>query len=311
MIRLSVFMVGEDLRVWVETDQPGEKLSVAEPVPGVRTMSVCGSRRNWTEVHTSVTIAAVAPDQPGVCAKWRTRGREIETGAGGLMAIDAGDVHVTKSVSRPADFDVVRLSPQLVEDTQCELGLRASFRFRSPSPVDPVVMESIRAVILASACGASALEIESAVATLLENIVLRLGEFSIPPGVTKDAIADYRLRRVRDFLRENFATKPLLDDLAREAGLSKFWLCSRFRSAYGLSIGQYWAAARIGEATRRLESGASIRRVTAELGYVDEPLFNRTFKKHWGCPPGAWVNARARNAAATRSSYPPALGKEA
>ncbi|HEX4339186.1 MAG TPA: AraC family transcriptional regulator [Polyangiaceae bacterium] len=284
-----------DERVWSATDLPGETIAIGNPTPELQVMSARGSQRNWTEVHTSVTIAAVAPGQPLVEARWKTRARSLSSTAGTLMAIEPGDVHVTHKVTSPAAFDVVRFDPALLEDAMLALDRPGTFHFRAPAVNNPVVLEAIHALVRVHAQNADAFEVESASAELVTKLVDELSELPSPSGVMLDPVRDFRLRRARDYLREHLAEKPSLDELAREVGMSKYRLCAVFKSTYGVSPGQYWAARRISEACRMLLRGMPIRRVAQELGFVDEAFFTRMFRKHRGCPPGAWVALHRAN----------------
>ena len=284
-----------DERAWTKTDLPGESIAIGTPMPELQVMSARGSTRRWTEVHTTITLAAITPDQNLVEARWKTRARTLSSTAGTLMAIEAGDVHVTSNVTAPAAFDVVRIAPALVEEAMRALDRRGPFHFRSPAVTNPVVLEALTGVVRATAQNADAFEVESACAELVTKVVEELSEVPTASGFMLDPIRDFRLRRARDYLREHLAEKPSLSTLAREAGMSKYRLCAVFKAAYGVSPGQYWAARRISESCRMLLAGMSIRRVAQELGFVDEAFFTRMFRKHRGCPPGAWVALHRAN----------------
>jgi len=284
-----------DERSWTKTDLPGESIAIGRPTAEVQVMSARGSTRCWTEAHTTVTIAAIAPDQPLVEARWKTRARSLFSTAGTLMAIEPGDIHVTHMVTAPAAFDVVRLEPSLLDDAMRALDRRGSFHFRAPATSNAVVLEAVHMLVRATAQNADPFEVESACAELVTRVVDELSERPTPSGVMLDPVRDFRMRRVRDYLREHLAEKPSLETLAREAGMSKYRLCAVFKTTYGVSPGQYWAARRISEACRMLLRGLTIRRVAQELGFVDEAFFTRTFRKHRGCPPGAWVALHRAN----------------
>jgi AraC-like DNA-binding protein len=84
-----------------------------------------------------------------------------------------------------------------------------------------------------------------------------------------------------------------LDRLARKVGLSRTVLADRFAHYVGSSPIQYLARWRLQLASRLLEqTGTSIARAAAEVGYESETAFNRAFKKFVGTPPGAWRRTR-------------------
>jgi AraC-like DNA-binding protein len=295
-------MLDSDNRVWIETDRPGERVTLARPVPTTELMSVTGSTRLWTEVHTQVCMALVTPGQPGVEAKWRTRARTLSTRASGLMLIEPGDVHVTQAVSKSSNFEVVRFVPEVLEQAVRELGVSGNFHFRSPASENADVGAGILALIHAHARGAETFELESRSAELIATVIAEIAETPTMPRTAIDPVRDFRLRRARDYLRSHLEQKPSLDMLALELKVSKYRLCTIFKQAYGVSVGQYWMAARIAEASRRLLSGMPIKLVAGSLGFADEPFFTRIFRRHRGMPPGAWVRLQEVNSAKSRGS---------
>ncbi len=103
-----------------------------------------------------------------------------------------------------------------------------------------------------------------------------------------DPVRDYRLRRVREYLRAHLGLRPTLAELEAVSDLGQWRLCVVFKRSYGITIGQYWNSLRLAQSVRYLQSGLSIKMIVSELGYVDEPYFSRVFKAHYGVAPGAW-----------------------
>jgi AraC-like DNA-binding protein len=294
-----------DRRTWSDTDRPGERFAIARPLLGVEVMSVRGSQRHWREAHDSYTLAMIHRDQRPVIADWRTRGRALSTGRGGIMAIEPGETHVTERLKLQggtADFDVVRFAPKLIADAARGFGASACFHFGTPTVEDPSSFDALLGLVDAVACG-EALAIECASATALHALVSRLNE-DRQTLTSLDPVRDYRLRRVREYLRAHLATRPTLSELEAVADLCQWRLCVLFKRSYGVTIGQYWNALRLAEAERRLRSGRSIKMIVAELGYVDEPYFWRVFKAHYGVAPGAWLSLYRANDRLTRVERP-------
>jgi AraC-like DNA-binding protein len=284
-----------DSRVWIETDRPGERLTLARPNGSTELMSVEGSTRLWTEVHTQVCLCLIRPGQPKTGSIWQTRAQTFHSRSGSLMLIEPGDVHVTLEVPAPADFDVVRFLPEVIDEAMRELALRGSFHFRSPACDNRRVAAAMSSLVSAHADGAEAFVLDALNADLIGAILTELGETAPAAGVALDPVRDFRLRRVREYLRSHLELKPSLDQLAQELRLSKFRLCKIFKAAYGVSVGQYWMAARVAHASRLLLLGTPIKTVTARLGFADEAFFTRVFRRHRGLPPGAWVRLQQQN----------------
>lgn len=280
-----------DLRAWCTTDRPSERVSVSRPLRGVEVVSVEGSHRHWCEAHDTFTVALVHKNQGDLLAEWRTRGRSVSTERGGLMLIEPGDNHVTQRVTAragAADFDVLRISPELVARAARELGAGGNFHFRSPAARDPRVSDALDHFVTSVATGQDTLTVECAATEAVTALISHLGEASPTVGAPLAAERDFRLRRVSAYLAAHLDRRPTLSELERVSSLSQWRLCARFLRSYGTTIGKYWNALRLRRAQRDLERGSSLGMIAAELGYRDEAYLCRVFKAHYGVTPGAW-----------------------
>jgi AraC-like DNA-binding protein len=277
-----------DERLWTATDHPGETLSLSTPRSGVELMSVRGSRRHWRAAHESFTFALLSEAEPGLRVEWQTRGVSATTLAGQVMCIEPGEIHVTKRLylgARAADFEVVRFSRELCEQASRDLGARGAFHLDVQSSADPAVRAALSSLVAAVAQRVGRFERECRVAECLSTLVRATGEHRVTSAL--DPVRDYRLRRIRDYLKSHVREKPSLDELERVATLSRFRLCALWKRTYGVSLGQYWNLHRLEHAVTLLRAGASARTVAADLGYTDESYLSRVVKAHYGIPPGA------------------------
>jgi AraC-like DNA-binding protein len=80
-----------------------------------------------------------------------------------------------------------------------------------------------------------------------------------------------------------------VDELAREAAVSRSVLAERFTQLVGDAPMRYLANWRMTLAKQLLREGtASIQQIAARVGYESEAAFNRAFKRATGSPPAAW-----------------------
>lgn len=80
-----------------------------------------------------------------------------------------------------------------------------------------------------------------------------------------------------------------VDELGREAGLSRSSLSDRFVTLLGEPPMQYLTRWRLALAARALKEGREpILRIAEQVGYESEAAFNRAFKREYGVPPGSW-----------------------
>jgi AraC-like DNA-binding protein len=88
-----------------------------------------------------------------------------------------------------------------------------------------------------------------------------------------------------------------IEELAREAGLSRSVLAERFSELVGVPPMLYLAKWRMQIASALLAGGSTnLATVANEIGYGSEAAFSRAFKKMVGVPPSAW-RRRVRPAA--------------
>lgn len=88
-----------------------------------------------------------------------------------------------------------------------------------------------------------------------------------------------------------------VDDLAREAGISRAALAKRFVGIVGDSPMQYLASWRMHLARSLLrESNIGIAQLALRVGYESEAAFSRAFRRTVGMPPAAWRDASAGSA---------------
>lgn len=86
-----------------------------------------------------------------------------------------------------------------------------------------------------------------------------------------------------------------VDDLAREAGLSRSALHERFEKLLGDTPMRYLANWRIQLGARLLrDTRAPVAAIALEVGYDSEAAFSRAFKRLTGQPPATWRRARAQ-----------------
>lgn len=117
---------------------------------------------------------------------------------------------------------------------------------------------------------------------------------ALPPqaGGWLAGLRDPVVGKALSVMHETPARNWTLEDIAKEAGVSRSVLAERFTALVGLPPMQYLAQWRMQIAWGLLAGGANIATVAAETGYGSEAAFSRAFKKVVGETPSAW---RTRN----------------
>ncbi|WP_075182913.1 helix-turn-helix domain-containing protein [Pantoea sp. 1.19] len=78
-----------------------------------------------------------------------------------------------------------------------------------------------------------------------------------------------------------------VDDCARKAGYSKWYLQRLFRDVTGRSLAAYCREQRLHAAADMLrQPDVTVQQVALQHGFDSQVTFHKTFKKHYGLTPG-------------------------
>lgn len=99
-------------------------------------------------------------------------------------------------------------------------------------------------------------------------------------------LANWQVRRVTEYLQERLDEEVRLDDLAKLAGLSRFYFCAAFRRSTGLTPHQWLLTQRMARA-RALMADPSIPliQVALAVGYQTPSAFAAAFRRSEGMSP--------------------------
>ena len=113
-----------------------------------------------------------------------------------------------------------------------------------------------------------------------------------PVGTPKDLHHDELIADVQTELNRDLRAAPAMSALASQLGVSSRTLIRRFKSATGVSIGQYLQQRRLDEAQALLRrTNLSITEVGVAVGLNDASHFSRMFREQTGLTPSAFRTA--------------------
>ncbi len=102
-------------------------------------------------------------------------------------------------------------------------------------------------------------------------------------------LSPQQLRAVTAYMHEHLASVITLDDLAKEAALSRYHFIRLFAATTGKTPLQYLAELRIDTARQHLAVGTEpISQVGRRCGFPSPEHFARVFRKHVGCSPSQY-----------------------
>jgi AraC family transcriptional regulator len=108
----------------------------------------------------------------------------------------------------------------------------------------------------------------------------------------RGGLAGSVLRRIRAYIDAHIGERISLDDLAHEAGVSRFHFARQFRLSTGESPMGYLRRVRIERSKSILQSReTTIAEVAATLGFSDQSHFTRTFGRLVGVSPGSFARS--------------------
>ncbi|GHD45348.1 transcriptional regulator [Thalassobaculum fulvum] len=136
--------------------------------------------------------------------------------------------------------------------------------------------------------GASRLAVDHALADALLPLARRHGRSAAPAGRTS---RDAAVARIRDLLHAHYDRDFRLEELAAEAGRSRFQVSRAFAASYGLPPHAWLTRRRLEVARELLRAGQPAAEVAAAVGFVDQSHLIRRFKASYGITPGQFQAA--------------------
>lgn len=103
------------------------------------------------------------------------------------------------------------------------------------------------------------------------------------------ALSDPCIARALDYIHDHYSEDIEVDEIAREAGVSKTVLGERFVAVMGEPPIRYCARYRMRKAADLLERGSTTDEAAYAVGFSSAAAFSRAFKREYGEPPASWA----------------------
>lgn len=212
--------------------------------------------------------------------EWWGGGRSWRSQPGCILVKQPGDVVQHFAHRGPTTFTVLQLPTEDV--TRANDG-------RPIAPIAQLEADDERAapfhrLLDAASAGVDRLTMEVAIA---EAIGALTGMRRTRPDPSRP------VRRAIEYIEDRMASSITLADLAEHASLDKFHLCRAFRAQVGMPPHAYLTHLRIMKAKSLLRRGVRASEVAPLVGFCDQALLTRHFRRLVGTTPARYGKARA------------------
>ncbi len=133
----------------------------------------------------------------------------------------------------------------------------------------------------------SRLIIEQTIDILCLHLLRAHSSITCPtPEAPRRGLAEWQVRKIHAYLKENLDRDVGLDELATLLGLSRFHFCTAFRKATGLTPHRLFVSLRIARARELLRDiPTPITQIAASVGYTTPSAFATAFRAIEGISP--------------------------
>lgn len=262
--------------------------------PGIELLHAQRSTRRWRVFQDSYSFAALSttrdPDRGYV--EWRSRNQTHRLQAPGTAFSEPGEIVVLRGSTVDADYDVVHIEPALFVDLARTLGWSDTDppHFPAAQTYDPDVIaavQRIRAALIDEANQRGTDDARDAIGNLVRLVVERhlssvLDDAAAVPGRRV-------VRRARERLIEGWNLPLSMEEVARELGVSPYYLAHAFSQEIGMPPLQFQLQVRLDRARKLLrDSSESVTEIAMRCGFADTSYFDRQFKRRNGVTPSVY-----------------------
>ncbi len=231
----------------------------------------------------------------GPALRWRSRldrGVHQVHSAPGSIWVNPAHMPFTNTVDDPSEFVLLTVEPERLTQAVFDSKLARPQAFRREFEAEDALLRALILGFLAEAesgGGNGRVLVESLTTALAVHYIQRYGQ-----GVPEDAgpqrgLDARRLKRALDLLDSRFAEDLSLEDIARDAAMSKFHFIRQFKLSTGVSPYQYLLRRRLERAKALLQQGdLPIAQVALAAGFGDQSQFNRHFRREYGTTQAAF-----------------------
>ena len=215
-----------------------------------------------------------------------------------LTVIDSRQVHSIHTYSDTSMFICVHISKKLIEKYIPDIDLYRIYCIPDDIPDSQFpeylsVCRQMEALLRLYITDKPAWQMESEgiILQVLAQLIRHFSRKSAPDEIglsSADRTSFNRIRDVITYVEEHFREPISLQDIAGHLGLGREYFCRFFKKNMGMSFLRYLNEVRVSHVYRDLEqTDAPIAEIAEKNGFLNQKLFNRTFREVYGCTPSA------------------------
>ena len=204
----------------------------------------------------------------------------------GALRVSTPSQGLAAEYSTPDDFIHLHVSHAFLHEQDSDSAIAGSVR---PQDLNGIVVRDPLIEVLSRALAEEpAAEQSSYVEALGKSVVMRLLRLKQPRSKS-NALSNWRLKRVEDYIDAHMTKLVRLEDLAASAGLSRIYFAAQFKTATGYRPHEYVLFRRIEYAkTLMLESDTQLVEVALRAGFSGQAHFSTVFKRFTAETPAQW-----------------------
>ncbi|WP_116473077.1 AraC family transcriptional regulator [Zobellella maritima] len=226
--------------------------------------------------HTQWSLGAITEGQ----STFLYRGDRVKVGAGTLVIVNPNWVHACNPIdNQPWGYLMLYIDTEWLTNLRYEAGLLDTPCWQDIATATLSDHECYagycRMVEWLLSSDRELLEKQTAVVEYLTALMYALSDQVTAP---LPKVPD-NLQAVADYLQAHAAMEVSLDTLCERSGYSPGHLIRCFKHHFGFTPHAYLINCRVQDGQRELKRGKPIAETAVNVGFADQPHFQRTFKK--------------------------------
>lgn len=205
-----------------------------------------------------------------------------------IILLDAGEIHTGEAHDeRGFGFHMLYIPHSTFREVAPTAeASRSTLHFPEAVNNDRDLAQSLRRLHSAIASSNGKLEAESLLLEAMSTLLDRSGSWK---SLQEERTPPAALSSARELLHAKLFEDISLEELARQAGVSKFHLLRSFRRHFGLPPHAYQLQQRVFQVKRLLGNGRPVADIAVECGFTDQSHLNRVFRSLVGTTPGQYA----------------------